>query len=227
MPAGRMRIIHHSAPHPAPDRILLIMLPGVGIEPEEFAARGFVDAVHARGLPVDIAAARPDLDLYLDQTVAADIDAAIVAPARAEGYKRIWLLGVSLGGMGALLYACAYLASVEGIILLAPFLGTPGMVAEVVRAGGLASWQPGEIAANDGERALLGWLKAYGTALPPRPKLYLGYASGDRFVEGHAMLADHLPAGQVVVTDGGHDWESWARLWQLVLDKRPFAAPAG
>ncbi|MGO8914982.1 MAG: alpha/beta fold hydrolase [Stellaceae bacterium] len=221
-----MRVVHHKAPDQRPERILLVMLPGIGIEPEDFAARGFVHALHARGLPVDIVAACPDLDLYLDKTIAADIDTAIVAPARAAGYKRIWLFGVSLGGMGALLYARAHLASVEGIILLAPFLGTPGMVAEVVRAGGLVSWQPGEIAANDGERALLGWLKNHVAALPPRPLLYLGYARGDRFVEGHAMLADRLPAEQVLVTEGGHDWESWGRLWQQVLDKNPFAVPA-
>lgn len=222
-----LRMVRHKAPRHAPDRILLIMLPGVGIEPEDFAARGFVQAVHARGLPVDIIAARPDLGLYLDETIAADIDRGIVAPARAEGYRRIWFLGVSLGGMGALLYARAHRASVEGIILLAPFLGTPGMIAEVVRAGGLASWQPGEIAANDGERAVLGWLKAYGCALPARPKLYLGYARGDRFVEGHAMLAGHLPAGQVLVSEGGHDWESWGHLWRQLLDRNPFATPAG
>lgn len=227
MPAERMRIVRYTAPDPAPDRILLIMLPGVGIEPEDFAAHGFVEAVRARGLPVDILAAGPDLELYLDQTIAAEIDRTIAAPARAEGYRRLWLLGLSLGGTGALLHARAQRAGAEGIILLAPFLGTPGIIAEIVRAGGLAFWRPGEIAANDGERALLDWLKAHLAALPPQPKLYLGYARGDRFVEGHAMLADLLPAEQVVATDGGHDWESWGRLWQLVLEKRPFAVPGG
>ncbi|HXZ02373.1 MAG TPA: alpha/beta hydrolase [Stellaceae bacterium] len=225
MTAARLRIVRHEAPDRSRDRVLLVMLPGVGMEPEDFAAHGFIAAVRSRGLPVDIIAVGADLDLYLDQTIAADIDGALIAPARAEGYRRIWLLGLSLGGMGALLYARAHGASIDGVILLAPFLGTPGMVAEVARAGGLACWQPGEIAADDGERALLGWLKDYAAALPPRPTLYLGYARGDRFAEGHALLAARLPAEQVVVGEGGHDWQSWERLWRQVLDKRPFAAP--
>jgi pimeloyl-ACP methyl ester carboxylesterase len=223
-PSDPMRVVHHRAPDPGPDRILLVMLPGVGIEPEDFAAHGLVAAAQASGLPVDIAAARPELDLYLDGTIAGAVESAIVAPARQAGYRRIWLLGISLGGMGALLYAASALARVEGIILLAPFLGTPGIIAEVGRAGGLCAWQPGEIAAKDGERALLAWLKDHVAALPPRPRLYLGYARGDRFVAGHALLADHLPAERVVVVEGAHDWESWGRLWQLVLCKHPFAA---
>ena len=226
-PADPMRLVHHRAPDPRPDRTLLVMLPGVGIEPEDFAAHGFVAAAQASGLPVDIAVARPDLDLYLEGTIADAIESAIVAPARQVGYRRIWLLGISLGGMGALLYAGSPLASVDGIILLAPFLGTPGIIAEIGRAGGLHAWQPGEIAAKDGERALLAWLKSYIATLPPRPMLYLGYARGDRFVAGHVLLAGHLPAGRVVVAEGGHDWETWGKLWQLVLDKRPFAGPEG
>lgn len=227
MPPPRMPMVHYKAPGEPRDRVLLIMLPGVGIAAEDFAVYGFLDAVGARGLPVDILAARPDLDHYLEHTIAAEIETVLVAPARAEGYRRIWLLGLSLGGMGALLYARAHPEAVQGVILLAPFLGTPGMLAEVRRAGGLASWQPGEIATNDAERALLDWLRAYATGGSSRPPLYLGYARGDRFAEGHAMLAAHLRPDRVLVTDGGHDWTSWTRLWQLVLETQPFAVADG
>lgn len=219
-----MRVIHYPAPSGDRERILLVLLPGVGIAPEDFAHHGFVQAAQDRGAAVDVAAAGPDLDLYLDKTIVADIHGAIVAPAMASGHRRVWFLGISLGGMGALLYARAHGVAVEGVILLAPFLGTPGMVAEVVRAGGLAAWQPGDIAPNDSERKLLDWLKCRTAALPGPPALYLGYGRDDRFAEGHAMLAQQLPPARVFLTDGGHDWDTWTRLWRQILDADPFAA---
>ena len=219
-----MEAIHYDAPAAEEgERILLIMLPGAGIEPKDFAAHGFVHAVHGRRLPVDVVAAGPSLDLYLDGTVAERLQRDIVSPALARRPARLWFLGISLGGMGALLYACARAASVEGIILLAPFLGTPGLIAEVARAGGIASWQPGDVAANDSERKLLAWLKAYRAGAPGQPRLYLGYGRDDRFARGHALLAEHLPPRFVEIAEGGHDWPTWTTLWQQILDRNPFA----
>ena len=219
-----MDIVYHRAPNRTQSDILLVMLPGVGFAPDDFLSHGFVRAVQERGLAVDVAVASPGLDAYLDQTLAANLRREI-GRCRPDEHARVWFLGISLGGMGALLYAQAYAASVEGIALIAPFLGTAGLVAEVVRMGGLSSWQPGEVAPNDSERLLLGWLKAF-TAVPrPRPKLYLGYARDDRFAQGHAMLADRLPRSHVLVTEGGHDWATWTRLWQKILDREPFSAP--
>lgn len=222
-----MKAIHYRARETEGDRILLVMLPGAGILPEDFAAQGFVEAIHARSLSVDAVAAGPDLDLYLDGTVAEHLERDVIGPALARGPARLWFLGISLGGMGALLYACARARSVEGIILLAPFLGTPGLIAEVVKAGGIAAWEPGAIAANDSERKLLAWLKAYRVGMSVQPRLYLGYGRDDRFARGHALLAEHLPSRYVELAEGGHDWPTWTVLWQRILDRNPFATGAG
>ena len=218
-----MELIRHPVPSGAPAEALLVMLPGVGIKAEDFAEHGFVRAAQ-ESEAVEIVAARPDLDLYLDGTIAAELERAIIAPARAAGLARIWFLGISLGGMGALLHARACPSGAEGILLLSPFLGTPGLVAEVVGAGGLGAWQPGNVAANDHERQMLAWLKAHVAAPPRPPSLYLGYGRDDRFARGHAMLGDRLPAARVVLSEGGHDWETWLALWQRLLALRPFAA---
>lgn len=215
--------LHHRAPSGARDRVLLVMLPGVGSEAGDFAEQGLVAALHRRDLPVDVVAARPALDLYLDGTIAAEVHRAIVAPARAVGYARIWFLGISLGGMGALLYVSARAAPVEGMVLLAPFLGTQGTVAEVTAAGGLTAWSPAGSAATDAERRTLLWLKAFLTKPPSSPALYLGYGRDDRFARGHLLLADRLPRDRVVTVAGGHDWETWATLWRTLLDAEPFA----
>ena len=225
MTGRAMELLRYEAPGRNADRVLMVMLPGVGIEAADFAAQGFVGAAEELAAPLDIVAARPELDLYLDGTVAEEIHRAILAPLAPR--RRVWFLGISLGGMGALLHARAYPESVEGIILLSPFLGSPGIIAEVDGAGGLGVWQPGDVAANDSERQLLAWLTAYLAAPPLRPLLYLGYGKRDRFVRGHALLGDRLPAGRVAVSEGGHDWPTWIELWRgiLALDPLQLAPP--
>jgi pimeloyl-ACP methyl ester carboxylesterase len=208
----------HRSPTASADRILLVMLPGAGITAADFATHGMVDAVHERGLPVDIIAVEPALDLYLDGGIVPALHATITAQA----YTRIWLLGISLGGMGALLYASTH--AVEGLVLLAPFLGTRGTVAEIARAGGLTAWSPAGSAATGMETRLLSWLQAHLAQNPPSPRLYLGYGLQDRFAPGHRFLADQLPANRVITTQGGHDWQAWTPLWRRLLDDSLFLA---
>lgn len=217
--------LHHRAPCSEQQRILLLMLPGVGIEVGDFSSHGLVAAVHDRGLPVDIVAARPELDLYFDGTIAAEIDHLIVKPAQQAGYARIWCLGISLGGMGALLYASSKYSNIDGIILLSPFVGTKGTISEISNAGSLAQWSSGTSNATRLERELLLWLKEFLSERPATPALYLGYGLSDRFAIGHTMLAEQLPKDRVVTTDGGHNWMTWAKLWRQILDDEPFAEP--
>jgi pimeloyl-ACP methyl ester carboxylesterase len=216
--------------YPAPNgaaEVLLIMLPGAGIEASEFAEQGMVAAVQALEPAVAVTVAHPDIGLYLEDGVTEVLHRAVVEPALARGCTRIWLLGISLGGMGALLYASAHQAHVEGIVLLAPFLGTKGTVAELARAGGLASWSATGSAATIPEQRLLGWLQAQLAAPGSAPALYLGYAARDRFVPAHKMLAASLPPSRVAVASGGHDWPSWSALWRQLLSKSLFARHAG
>ena len=215
-------ISRHEAAAGQQGRVLLVMLPGVGIEASDFASRGMVAAVHERGLAVDIVAARLDLDLYLDGDVAAALHRTIVQPALAQGYSRLWLLGISLGGMGALLYASHYATGVECLVLLAPFIGTQGTIAEIVAAGGLTAWSAAGSSATAAEQRILTWLKEFVSHRPTQPALYLGYGSMDRFARGHGLLGDQLPAHVIVSNDGGHDWRTWLDLWQRVLDLAPF-----
>lgn len=218
--------LRHNAPNGGGDRVLLVMLPGVGIAAHEFADRGMVAAVHERGLPVDVIAAHPALDLYLDGAVDGVLHRSVIAPALAQGYKRLWFLGISLGGMGALLYTSAHAAHVEGVVLLAPFLGTQGTVAELAEVGGLAS-QSALGSATAPEKRMLDWLRDFLARRPVAPMLYLGYGRGDRFSQGHRLLDDQLPRERVVTTGGGHDWETWLALWQRMLDVVPLTTKGG
>jgi pimeloyl-ACP methyl ester carboxylesterase len=190
------------------------MLPGAGMAAEEFAANGMVAAVQARHADIDIIAARVPMELYLDGNAAAALHRAVIEPAMAQFYSELWVLGISLGGMGALLYAAQHPELVAGLVLLAPFLGTPGTIASIEAAGGLAHWTPGE-ATTAPEARMLEWLRDGAGG-----KLYLGYGESDRFARGHRMLGALLPPEHVVTLPGGHDWGTWAELWARIASKR-------
>lgn len=211
--------------YPGAGHTLLVMLPGVGIEPREFAEQGMIETARLAAPGLDIIAARPDLALYLEDTVAEALEAEVLAPARARGIARIWLLGISLGGMGALLCAQARPGAVEGLFLLAPFLGTRGTVAELRRAGGLMNWSPGGSTATPAEQRLLLWLQDFLRAEGEMPALYLGYAAQDRFAPAHKLLAARLPPGRVAMAPGGHDWPSWRALWRQLAPRAAWTLP--
>ena len=219
-----MQVIHDIAPREDPDHIMLVMLPGARDRPLDLVENGFVQAIRDRGLPVDVAVVDAHMDYYLERSVSERLRRDVITPARAKGYAQIWLLGVSLGGMGSIAYARKYVADVEGVILLAPFLGARGLITEVVRAGGLNQWQPGELEPDDDERGLLAWLKQYRADSPELPAIYLGYGTDDRYARTSAMLAERLPAERVATVKGGHDWRTWIHLWKILLDKNLFSA---
>jgi pimeloyl-ACP methyl ester carboxylesterase len=220
---GLRACLRYPAVQASDDRILLVMLPGAGIEAADFASQGLV-AMAQRAIPaLEVIAVWPELDLYLEGSVAPVLQEAVIAPALASGIRRIWLLGLSLGGMGALLHASAYPHVVEGLLLLAPFIGTHGTVAEIALAGSFDRWSAAGSGATPPERQLLVWLQRRFRSGANRPRLFLGHGADDRFAIGHRLLAAQLPASQVVMVDGGHDWAAWTAAWGAILALRPFA----
>lgn len=213
----------HQAPDRREARRLVVMLPGAGMTAADFAANGLVRALHERHPDIDIVAACPPLELYLDGEAAAALHRQVIEPARAEGYEEIWLLGISLGGMGAILAAALHENRVEGVVLLAPFLGTPGTIAAIEAAGGPARWTASAVTTAP-EAAMWRWLRNFCAAPPARPAFFLGYGEADRFARGHRLLGALLPPACVVTLPGGHDWETWGALWRLVLDAGIFGA---
>ena len=209
---------------------LLVMLPGAGDGAQDFVRHGMLAALRASGAPVDMIAADARSGDYLDKSVIPRLHEQVITPALARRPQRLWLLGISLGGMGAALYARAHPGEVAGLILLAPFFAVRGVIAQVTRAGGLDAWAPGSIA-DDEERQLLAWLKAYRLDAPGAPAIHLGYGTTDRYAPASLLLAARLPAVQVATCDGGHDWPTWRLLWQRMLSHGPLGsalhAPGG
>lgn len=203
------------------ERTLLVLLPPAFGTPQDFVENGFIAAIRNRGLPVDVIVAGAIADHYLDRSVVERLHAAVIAPARARGYRSLWLGGISIGGFGSLLYRSRH-DEAEGLLLLAPYLGSRPAVNEVLRAGGLAKWRPDPNAPRDHERELLVWLKGALARDDVPQRMLMGYGADDRFAPSIELLADALPAAQVVRRSGGHDWETWRGLWgEMVARWRP------
>jgi len=205
------------------ERVLLVLLPPAYGTARDFVDHGFVEALRSRGLPVDVIAVGAIADHYLDHSVVARVHAEVMVPARARGYRRVWLGGVSIGGFGSLLTLQSHTADIEGVLLLAPYLGSRPAVNEVIRAGGFAQWQPSDAASDDHERQLLAWLRGVLAAPSQGPPIYLAYGADDRFAPSIEVLAEALPAARLVRQGGGHDWATWTALWGALLDRDPFA----
>ncbi len=219
-----MDAIHDPAPAPGADPVALVMLPGARDRAQDLVEQGFVRALRKRGLAVDAVIVNAHFDHYLEHSVVAQLEQDIIAPLRKRGLARIWLMGISLGGMGALCYAREHAGAIEGVVLLAPFLGTRGLIAEITQAGGLQHWQPGTIAPEDDERRLLAWLRQYRAGAPALPCICLGYGTEDRYAPASLLLAQQLPVRQVMAIQGGHDWPTWLKLWERWLDGDAFAS---
>jgi pimeloyl-ACP methyl ester carboxylesterase len=198
-------------------KTLLIFLPGIGDIAEDFERQGFIDDLRHHGITVDTVAVDAHYGYYSAKVIHERITEDVITAAHAAGYERIWLAGVSLGGFGAATYAARHTSHVAGLMLFAPYLGSPAFIKEVADAGGIGTWEPGLVPDGDYQRALWRWFKHhYVDGTPPVP-LYIGYGTRDMFARANALLADVLPREQVFSVTGGHDWRTWKKIWQMFL----------
>ena len=217
------------APFGAPSEIALVMLPGAGMHPQDFKNNGFVEAIRNRGLPVDVVILEAEVDAYMPTEFAKRMRSEVVKPLRASGYRSIWLAGISLGAYGAMRLLQERADDIEGMLLLAPFLSTRGMIAQILRGGGLDQWSPAPGERESIDESLLCWLKDNLTT-GKLPHIYLGWGEEDRYADASKLLAAHLPHDRIFHICGDHNWTTWGTLWHEMLNAVPFAplpTPAG
>ncbi len=205
-----------------PANPLLVLLPGAYSRPREFVDEGFVEALRRRGLTADVLVVDAHLRYYEEKTAVERLREDVVRPARARGVKQVWLVGISLGGMGALGYAARYGDEIAGVLALAPYLGRRSVQQEIAAAGGPKAWRTGTSApeGDDLEREIWRWA----AGAPATPPLWLGWGREDRFAEANRLFATLLPAGHHFDVAGDHDWPPWRALWERWLDLGLLAA---
>ena len=202
---------------PLPSRDLLVCLPGIGDHAKDFEDWGFVDLVHAHPWAADVLLVDAHYGYYADRTLLEQLHRDVILPASTSGYRSIWLTGISMGGLGALLYASHYPKDVQGVVAIAPFLGTRTVVQEIALAGGLARWTS-TVSPSDEIRTVWAWAHSRrGDSL--MPELFLAFGEADIFAEAHRLLASSLPSAHVMTAPGGHRWPVWQELWRSFLSR--------
>jgi len=198
-----------------------VCLPGIGDDAKDFEDWGFVDLVRAYSWAADILLVDAHYGYYADRSVLEQLRCDIVLPTSSSGYRSIWLAGISMGGLGALLYASQYQEDIRGVVAIAPFLGTHTLVEEIRVSGGLARWTS-TVSTFDEIRTLWAWAHARSQRAAAPPEIFLGFGEQDVFVEAHRLLASSLPAARVLTAPGGHRWPTWRALWKQFLCLRPW-----
>ena len=194
-----MRVLAAQARSEQPSARCAVLLPGAYDTPQAFLQGGFAAAVQRRQLPLDLYFAALELEHVNDRSMLERLRAEVVLPARARGCRSIWLGGISFGGFLALLYAQRYSQDIDGLCLLAPYLGSRRTAPPI----------------GDEDEALWQFVKTGANDLPVR----LGYGAEDRFADRHRLLAAELPRESVNIVHGGHDWPTWLLLWEDFLQQ--------
>ncbi len=226
---GPMRVVFDYWTPGQRQQRLIVYLPGRSDRPEDFREQGLWQSLRDRNLPCDVAALDAHLGHYLKMSIVERVMKDVIEPARAQGYEEIWVVGNSLGGLGALLVEKSYSKTWDRMILLAPFLGDDkNLYRNFDASGGIRNWNPGvTFARTDFSPRLWLWLKDWPEEAERRPPISVGYGESDRLRLGIEYLAPLIGEENVERIPGGHKWDVWKPLWDRILDTSGISAAEG
>jgi hypothetical protein len=202
---------------------LVVVLPGRADDLGALRRSGITQAIQQAWPDADVVLTGLALGYYMEGQAEKRLHAEVIAPARQRGYAQVWLVGASLGGMGALLYDRAHPNQVDGLVLLAPYLGEKALLQEITAAGGAARWQPPPPPAIINEDNFLQelWrhLQTWSRPPGPRPNVWVAYGDKDYLRGALPLIAPLVPPQQVLQPRGGHDWETWSPVTGEILSR--------
>jgi hypothetical protein len=201
-----------------PDRVLVLLLPTIAGKGSDYELHGFIEAVREKGFKADMKILDVNPVIYLQGRIVEVLKKELVDPAKASGYQKILLVGISLGGHGALLYLTQSSENIDGVVVLAPFIGGYFINDAIEKAGGLHKWENCPLFEWDYACDMWKLLKDYMSDPEKQGKVILGYGTEDGFANGNRLLSEQLPPENVFTVPGGHDWTTWKLLWIKVLD---------
>jgi len=185
----------------------LVLLPGAQMRAADMAQAGLPEVLAASGLRLDLLAPELPIDLAHGGNTVRLLAEEVLPPLR-QRYRRLWLGGISMGGLLALAQAQRDPAGLAGLCLLAPYPGSRLTTNAIARAGGLDAWLPTPAQADDLEFQLWQALREGQPDLP----VFLGLGRDDRFADAMRLLARRLRRAALHEVPGGHDWDAWLPL---------------
>lgn len=201
----------------SPSTTLLVLLPGIHDTIDKFESHDFIDTVHQSEQPCDLVIVDAHYGYYDAGTIVERLHNDVITPAQQAGYSDIRIVGISLGGYGALIYANRYSTEINTLVLLSPWLGNEELIDSITIAGGLENWQPTNMVDEQSLQDI--WLQRKKLATTDFPELYLGYGTTDKFRQAHTLFAGTLPDDHVFTIAGGHNWSSWEQLWEQMQEQ--------
>lgn len=204
---------------------LVLLLPGFGASDRTFEKKEVIATMREAGLKADILAVNANYGYYVGEELIPRLREDVFADVGGR-YEHIWVVGISMGGLGTLLTLQAFREHVDGVVLLSPYLGRAKTL-DVVSAAPLAAYQAPDAPMWDED--LWRFLTALETAPETLPPIYLGHGTKDLGVARHVWLSGYLPPERVRVVEGGHTWAVWRELIgafvaEDLLDEPGFAA---
>jgi pimeloyl-ACP methyl ester carboxylesterase len=199
---------------------LVVMLPGRWSKPEEFQQEGLMEMARKHWPQARIVAPNLHLGYYMNRVIVDRLHEDVIQPAERDGVKEIIVVGVSMGGLGALIYDLEHPGKIDRMILLSPFVGDDEAIREVEAAGGVRSWKPGEIAEKDFSRKLWLGLKNEWLGQRKRPDIILACGDKDRLRASNERFSkDFLKSREVISLPGDHDWPTWRTAFAKALER--------
>ena len=199
-------------------RSLVVLLPTIGGKGSHYETEGFLDEVWERGFEASLEVVDVTPTLYLGNRIVELLKTEVIEPAKSEGFEEFYLVGISLGGHAVLLYATEYPEDVDGVVVIAPFISGDTASEAIDDAGGLDTWEDCPFLAWTHACNLWKSLKVYVSDPRNQRKVVLGFGTEDIFVDQCRILADVLLPEQVFTVPGGHDWETWKKLFIKAAD---------
>lgn len=215
------------APHPATR--LFVVLPGRADDLDGLRRSGAAQAIQSVWPDTDVVLAELTIDYYLQRDAVERLH-DVIAPLRERGYREVWLGGASLGGMGSLVYDAAYPQDIDGLVLLAPYLGEPPVIAEITAQGGVDAWHPMASDTSDPQawqRDIWRKLQAWSHDPARTRNVWLAYGDDDPLRIAEPLLAPMLPPGHVQMRPGGHSWRVWTPVLREILEAQSATSAAG
>jgi pimeloyl-ACP methyl ester carboxylesterase len=202
---------------------LIVLLPGFGDGPEDYESNGFVEMIQQANPGYEVIAADAHFGYYRNFSVVERLHQDVIAPALSREKRSVWLVGISMGGLGAATYAMEHEDLVKGVILLAPYMGDSDVIEEVKLAGGLAKWSPPEKwrEIEDAETRkyyqLWSWYQEFATSPETQPQLFIGHGLDDGLGGPNDLVARVLPDDHSETMPGGHKWKVWKQLFAKLV----------
>lgn len=199
---------------------LIIFIPGLYDKQDKFKKELFFKSARDAGIEADLVAVNISVLHLADKKLSERINKDVLEYIQNDGYKNIWLVGVSIGGLSSLVYLKNHKENICGVVVLAPYLGDERLAQEIKEVGGIKNWMPvaGKLkdSVDEEVEALWLWLAKKDHV----NNVYLGYGKQDKIVAGSRTLETLLDKKNVIAIDGGHEWKTGRKIWEAQLKSR-------